>query len=108
MPTGYTYILGSTTGTLYTGVTSNFSLRIWQHKNGIFEGFSKTHNCTRLLYFERYEDIRRAIAREKQLKGWRREKKLNLIRTANPGFKDLAEKWGWKLITMHERIKPEE
>jgi putative endonuclease len=108
MPAGYTYILGSTTGTLYIGVTSKFSLRVWQHKNCIFEGFSKTYNCTRLLYFERYEDIRRAIGREKQLKGWRREKKLNLIRSANPEFKDLAEKWGWKLITTHEKMKPEE
>jgi putative endonuclease len=68
MRAGYTYILGSTSGTLYIGVTSNFGLRIFQHKNGIFEGFSKTHRCIRLLYSERYEDIRRAIAREKQLR----------------------------------------
>src|ERR1700685_2903861 len=106
MPAGYTYIMGSNTGTLYIGVTSEFDTRIRQHKNGSFEGFSKKYGCTRLLYFEPYTDIRNAIAREKQLKGWRREKKLNLIRTTNPEFKDLAEKLGWKLITRHERMKP--
>jgi len=64
MPSGYAYILGSDSRTLYIGVTSKFSLRIWQHKNGAFEGFSKTYNCTRLLYYERFEDIRRlSVAR---------------------------------------------
>ena len=67
-----------------------------QHKEG---------TCgKRLLYFEGYEDIRTAIAREKQLKGWRRAKKLNLIRTINPEFKDLAQTWGWELITVHEKM----
>ena len=106
MPVGYTYILGSHSGTLYIGVTSDLYARALQHKNGTFEGFSKIYGCNRLLYFEGYEDIRVAIAREKQLKGWRREKKLNLIRTINPEFKDLAETWGWKMITAHEKIKP--
>jgi putative endonuclease len=106
MSAGYTYIMGSLTGTLYIGVTSNFDTRILQHKNGTFEGFSKTYGCTRLIYFEKYDDIRTAIAREKQLKGWRREKKLNLVRTTNPDFKDPAEKLGWQLITQHERMNP--
>jgi putative endonuclease len=106
MPHGYTYILGSTTGTLYIGITGNLDDRIYQHKEGIFPGFSKTYGCNRLLYYERHTDIRTAIAREKQLKGWRREKKLNLIRTLNPEFKDLAEKLGWKLITQHEKMNP--
>ncbi len=106
MPAGYTYIMGSKTGTLYIGVTSDFDARLWQHKNGIFEGFSKQYGCTRLLYYEQFDDIRTAIAREKQLKGWRREKKLNLIRNTNPEFKDLAEKLGWKLITKHEKMNP--
>jgi len=105
MKHGYIYILGSTTGVLYIGVTRTLGLRIFQHKNGIFEGFSKTYNCTRLLYFERYEDIRSAIVREKRLKGWRREKKLNLIRMKNPDFRDLAELWGSKLVTRHERME---
>ena len=98
--------MGSTSGTLYIGVTSDLDTRILQHKNGTFEGFSKTYSCTRLLYHEKYDDIRTAIAREKQLKGWRREKKLNLIRTTNPECKDLAEKLGWRLLTKHERMNP--
>ena len=107
MPAGYTYILGSATGTLYIGVTSDLYTRIMQHRNGTYEGFSKKYGCVRLLYYENFGDIRLAIAREKQLKGWRREKKLDLIRTTNPEFKDLSEKYGWKLITRHERMNPE-
>jgi len=103
---GYTYIMGSPTGTLYIGITSDIYIRVQQHKNGTFEGFSKEHNCTHLLYYEQHEDITQSIAREKQLKGWRREKKLNLIRAQNPHFKDLAETWGWKLITANEKINP--
>ena len=106
MPAGYTYIMGSNSGTLYIGVTSEFDVRIRQHKNGAFEGFSKKYRCTKLLYYERFEDIRNAIAREKQLKGWRREKKLDLIRTKNLEFKDLAEKIDWVLVTRHERMEP--
>jgi len=104
MPLGYTYIMGSATGVLYIGVTSEFNTRISQYKTGAIEGFSKTYGCTRLLYYELYEDINTAIARETQLKGWRREKKLNLIRKQNPGFEDLAEKQGWQLITQHEKM----
>jgi putative endonuclease len=106
MKPGYTYIMGSNTGTLYIGVTSDIYIRVQQHKNGTFEGFSKKYNCNRLLYYEASESIIESIAREKQLKGWRREKKLNLIRTQNPNFKDLAETWGWKFITAHEKMNP--
>jgi putative endonuclease len=104
MKAGYIYIMGSPTGTLYIGVTSDLEGRVRKHKNGTFEGFSKKYNCTRLLYYEQHEDINISIARETQLKGWRREKKLNLIRSTNPDFKDLAATWGWKLITTRERI----
>jgi putative endonuclease len=106
MKPGYTYIMGSHTGTLYIGVTSDIYDRTHQHKIGTFEGFSRKYNCTRLLYYEQHEDITQSIAREKQLKGWRREKKLNLIRTQNPDFKDLAETWGWELITANEKMNP--
>ncbi len=104
MSGSYIYILGSHTGTLYIGVTSNLYLRVMQHKEGTWRRF----HCglKRLLYFEGFEDIRTAIAREKQLKGWRREKKLNLIRTINPEFKDLAQTRGWTMITAHEKIYP--
>jgi putative endonuclease len=94
------------TGTLYIGVTSNLYLRVMQHKEGTWKGFTAACGCKRVLYFEGYEDIRKAIAREKQLKGWRDEKKLNLIRTINPEFKDLAQTWGWKMITAHEKMYP--
>jgi putative endonuclease len=104
MSGAYIYILGSDTGTLYIGVTNNLYLRVMQHKEGAWEGFTATYGCKRLLYFEGYEDIRTAIAREKQLKGWLRGKKLNLIRTINPEFKDLAQTWEWKMITLHEKI----
>ena len=87
MKAGYTYIMGSPTGTLYIGVTSQIYERVLQHKDGVFAGFSKRYNCTRLLYYERHESITQSIAREKQLKGWRREKKLNLIRTQIPSSK---------------------
>jgi putative endonuclease len=106
MSGGHIYILGSHTGTLYIGVTSNLYLRVMQHKEGTLEGFTADYGCKRLLYFEGYEDIRTAIAREKQRKGWRREKKLNLIRTIHPEFKDLAQTWGWKMITVHEKMYP--
>jgi putative endonuclease len=99
--------MGSHTGTLYIGVTSEFDVRIRQHRNGTYEGFSKKYGCTRLLYYEVFDDIRVAINRETQLKGWRREKKLNLIRTVNPEFKDLAEKLDWQRITRHERMNPQ-
>jgi putative endonuclease len=108
MKVGYTYIMGSATGTLYIGVTSDLNQRVWKHKNGAYEGFSSKYNCTRLLYYEEYSDISAAIAREKQLKGWRREKKLNLIRTTNPDFRDLAETWGWKLLMPNENISDQQ
>ena len=106
MSGGYIYILGSHTGTLYIGVTSNLYLRVMQHKEGTLEGSTADYACKRLLYFEGYEDIRTAIAREKQLKGWRRDKKLNLIGTINPEFKDRAQTWGRKMITVHEKMYP--
>src|ERR1700733_13027127 len=106
MKPGYTYIMGSDTGLLYIGVTCDMYTRPHQHKNHTFEGFSKQYNCHRLLYYEAHESINQSIAREKQLKGWRREKKLNLIRTQNPEFKDLAQTWGWRMITVHEKMYP--
>jgi putative endonuclease len=104
MTGGYIYILGSLSGTLYIGVTSNLDVRVMQHKEGTFKGFAFDHHCNRLLYYERYEDIARAIAREKQLKGWSRSKKLDLIHKTNPRFDDLSQTLGWKLVTKHESI----
>jgi putative endonuclease len=94
MPSGCTYILGSLSGTLYIGVTSDIDVRLAEHRNGSTPGFASQYGCRRLLYLEHFDDISNAISREKQLKGWRREKKLRLIRKSNPEFRDLAELWG--------------
>ncbi|MBA4227043.1 MAG: endonuclease [Hyphomonas sp.] len=76
-------------GTLYTGVTSNLVQRIWQHREGIFEGFSKKWGCTRLVWFETHDEISEAIRREKSIKVYRRQNKINLIEQQNPDWKDL-------------------
>jgi putative endonuclease len=75
---------------LYNGVTADLERRVWQHRNRTSEGFTKRYNLVRLLWFEAFRDISYAIAREKQIKGWRREKKLALIRGQNPHGYDLA------------------
>jgi putative endonuclease len=104
MPEGYVYILGSTTGTLYTGVTSKFDQRLFEHKNGIKSAFASKHKCNRLLLHEHYVNIRSAIAREKEIKGWTRSKKLTLISQTNPEFKDLAAQNGWLMLHPQQNI----
>jgi putative endonuclease len=98
MQGGHSYILGSTTGTLYIGVTSNLYARILEHRNGTYPGFSKTYHCTRLIYAEGFPTIVQAITREQQLKGWTQAKKLALIQKQNPTFADLGEAWGWQFL----------
>jgi putative endonuclease len=78
-------------GTLYTGVTSDLSGRVWQHKNQFGDGFCSMYNLTRLVYFEIFEDMYSAISREKQIKAGSRKKKLALIRSINPEWRDLYE-----------------
>jgi putative endonuclease len=104
MPEGHVYILGSTTGTLYTGVTSKFDQRLFEHKTGIKSAFASKHRCNRLLLHERYVDIRAAIAREKEIKGWTRAKKLTLISKMNPEFEDLAAQHGWQMLHPRQNI----
>jgi putative endonuclease len=87
------YVLGNHSGTLYVGVTGNLERRVWEHKTDAFDGFAKRYAVDRLLYFEEFDEIEAAIAREKQLKRWRREKKLRLVEALNSGFDDLAESW---------------
>ena len=90
----YVYMMmSSSRRALYTGITSRPRDRVWEHKTGTFEGFSKHYHTTRLVYFECYGDVRSAIAREKQIKRWRREKKLALIESMNPQYRDLAADW---------------
>lgn len=79
MKFSYVYIVASLSKVLYIGVTSDLEKRLYQHKNSLLGGFSKKYKTDRLVYFETSEDINSAIEREKQLKGWRREKKINLI-----------------------------
>ena len=89
----YVYIMTSPSGTLYTGMTNNLTRRVYQHKNKLIEGFTKRYNVTRLVYVETYHDVKEAIAREKQIKSWRRSKKLDLIKSLNPTWRDLSEEW---------------
>lgn len=88
------YILASgRNGTLYTGVTSSLFARIQQHKLGTFEGFSKTYGCKRLVWYEPHAVMVEAIRREKQIKRWRRDWKLQLIEATNPDWRDLSDPW---------------
>lgn len=76
-------------GTIYTGVTSNLIKRVYEHKNKITKGFTSQHNCKNLVYYEIFDDMVEAITREKQLKGGSRKKKIDLIETTNPEWRDL-------------------
>ncbi|HHF3033407.1 GIY-YIG nuclease family protein [Vibrio diabolicus] len=78
---------------LYIGVTSQLPQRIWQHKNGVVEGFTKKYNVHKLVYFELFEDMATAITREKQLKQWKRKWKLDLVRETNPNFLELSAEY---------------
>ena len=100
--TYYVYIMQSISRrVLYIGMTNDLSYRVSQHKNHVFEGFTDKYNCTRLVYYEAHQYVHVAIARETQLKKWRREKKEWLIGRMNPHWKDLSEEWGKpiKLLT---------
>jgi putative endonuclease len=91
----YVYILASSFKHLYIGFTTNLEQRVWQHKNHTFpDSFTSRYRIDQLVYFERYSRITRAIAREKELKGWLRSKKIALIIANNPDWKDLSAKWG--------------
>ena len=86
-------MLGSDSLRLYVGVTSDLMRRVQQHKTGSVKGFTSRYNVNRLLWFEQFGEIELAIGREKEIKKWRREKKLSLIETTNPGYFDLAADW---------------
>ena len=89
----YVYILTNKSGTLYTGVTNNLVRRVFEHKNQLVDGFTKRYNLKYLVYYEATDDVHSAIAREKQIKGWLRAKKLQLINSLNPAWKDLSEEF---------------
>ncbi len=78
---------------LYTGITNDLERRVWEHKNHQTPGYTKKYDISRLVYFESTTDVLSAIAREKQIKGWLRRKKVTLIESMNPEWKDLSEDW---------------
>lgn len=97
--------MASLIGTLYTGVTNSLDRRTRQHKSGELEGFASKYGCDRLVYYECFEDVHKAIGREKQLKGWRRSKKIALIESRNPRWIDFAEKLGATMAFAAESIQ---
>jgi putative endonuclease len=86
--------MASDTGTLYIGVTNNLHRRVLEHQQGLVEGFTKKYKCNKLVYFEHTTDVNSAIMREKEIKKWRREKKINLIKKDNPGWRDISDELG--------------
>ena len=89
----YVYIMTNRSGTLYIGVTNDLVRRVYEHRMKLIDGFTKQYHLTQLVYYEAGSDIVEAIAREKQLKGWSRAKKLALIKTMNPQWNDLGTEW---------------
>lgn len=89
--------MASSSRVLYIGVTNNLERRIMQHKEGQLDGFTRRYRCHRLVWFERFSWIGQAIAREKELKGWLRARKIELIQHSNPTWIDLSEEWGSKI-----------
>ena len=89
----YVYIMASRGKTFYVGVTNDLERRVFEHKQGLTDGFTKKYRVTKLVYYEATSDIRTAIEREKQLKAWRRSKKVSLVESLNPEWKDLALRW---------------
>jgi putative endonuclease len=81
-------------GTIYIGVTARLAQRVWQHREGVIDGFTKRYNLKRLVYFEHHDDIRSAIQREKNLKHWPRAWKVDLIAAVNPDWEDLYGQLG--------------
>ena len=89
----HVYIMSNISKMLYTGVTNDLEHRVFQHESKETDGFTRKYNIHRLVYFEAFEDIRDAITREKQIKGWLRARKVALIESMNPEWKDLAPEW---------------
>jgi putative endonuclease len=89
----YVYIMSNKSHTLYTGITNDLVRRVYQHKHKSIEGFTKRYNITQLVFFESTDNVSMAIAREKQIKGMLKSRKMKLITTLNPQWKDLSEGW---------------
>jgi putative endonuclease len=89
----YVYIMSSLSGTLYTGMTNDLKRRVYQHKHKLIEGFTSKYDVTRLEHFEVTNSVQTALAREKEIKAWRRSKKIDLIKSSNPTWQDLSDGW---------------
>ena len=89
----YVYIMMSRSDTLYTGMTNDLQRRVYEHKQKVLDGFTKKYNIDMLAYYEETDDVEAAISREKQIKSWRRSKKVELIESMNPQWRDLSEGW---------------
>jgi len=100
----FVYIMCSGSGTLYIGITNSIYRRALQHKSGEVEGFASKYGCNRLVHYECFGDVHKAIGREKQLKGWTRAKKIALIESKNPRWEDLAERWGAQMLFTGESM----
>ena len=89
----YVYIMTNGVRTIYIGVTNDLTRRVYEHQHKLADGFTKKYNITMLVHYEVTTDVQSAIAREKQLKGWRRSKKIDLIESSNPAWVDLSLGW---------------
>jgi len=89
----FVYIMASKSRVLYTGITNDLPVRVFQHKTGRFAGFTKQYRVHRLVYFESFRYVRSAIAREKEIKHWTRQRRVELIESTNPKWEDLAASW---------------
>ena len=101
----YTYIVASRSGVLYIGITNDLEKRVGEHKNGTYDGFTKKYKCHRLVYYEAHDYVQAAIDREKQLKGFRRSKKIALIESMNPRWQDLSESWGCEFLVSGQSMR---
>jgi len=101
----FVYIMSSNSGTLYIGMTNSICHRALQHKAGEIEGFTKKYHCNRLVHYESFDDVHRAIGREKEMKSWTRAKKIALIESRNPRWADLAEHWGAPMLFAGESMR---
>ena len=93
MKSYYVYVMTNSTRTLYTGVTNNLERRVYEHKHKIIPGFTSKYNINRLIYYEETNSIHVAIAREKEIKSWLRRRKVELIESKNPQWRDLSAEW---------------
>ncbi len=89
----YVYIMTNKSRTLYTGMTNDLERRVYQHKNRLIQGFTYKYNITRLVWYDDFDDVEQAVEGEKKIKGWLRSKKIALIESTNPEWKDLARDW---------------